>query len=323
MIRRIQSKFVLEVFDGKLSSPKHLAGYLKIYLENIAPENRTATNELIGFLERPLDDRRIIYFGLQYAGTPCGFASLMFYPREAVAIADHVAIDTRVRGIGAFFALVDQISDYLEEVGIVPDYVVAEIMRRSQSLQGEINPAHLVRLLRVIGFRVLKIPYVAPHSGIKDHADRYQSALMVIPRQPINDIPADACRSLVELIYYGHYLKWYSRVWPPAETAIYKSALDKCFAAVARKIDENAFVKLNGTVMAADDVFPGQTVAVHARNYTYSALFLVPIVLTLAISLTQELWLTTGALALSLGFLLVVFLKASWRKNLMRLFRPE
>ena len=205
MVRRIQSKFVLEVFDGKLSNPRHLAGYLKIYLENIAPENRTDTNELIAFLESPLDDRRIIYFGLSYAGTACGFASFMFYPKEAVAIADHVAIDTRVRGIGAFFAFVDLIADYLNEINIVPDYVVAEIMKRTQSLQGDVNPVQLVRLLRLIGFRVLQIPYVAPHSGISEHADRYKSALMVIPRQPINDIPAEACKTLIELIYYGHY----------------------------------------------------------------------------------------------------------------------
>jgi hypothetical protein len=323
MIRRIPSKFVLEVFDGKLSNPKQLAGYLKIYLENIAPENRTDTNELIGFLETPLNDRRIIYFGLKYAGVPCGFASLMFYPREAIAIADHVAIDARVRGIGAFFALVDQISNYLDEVGIVPDYVVAEIMRRSQSLQGEINPIHLIRLLRVIGFRVLKIPYVAPHSGITEHADRYQSALMVIPRQPINDIPAEACKSLVELIYYGHYLKWYTRVWPPAETAAYKTALDKCFEAVKRQIAATPFVRLNGAVVPTDETFPGQDVGTHARNYTYAALFLTPIVLTMAVSLAQELWLAAAAVGLSLFVLLVVFLKASWRLALMKLFRPE
>jgi len=323
MVRRIQSKFVLEVFDGKLSNAKHLAGYLKIYLENIAPENRTATNELIGFLESPLNDRRIIYFGLRYAGVPCGFASLMFYPKEAVAIADHVAIDTRVRGIGAFFALVDSIADYLDQVGIVPDYVVAEIMKRSQSLQGDVNPTQLIRLLRVIGFRVLRIPYVAPHSGIMEHADRYQSALMVIPRQPINDVPADACRRLVELIYYGHYLKWYSRVWPPAQTAAYKSALDKCFETVSRRIGNAAFVRLNGSTVTTEEVFPGQSVAVHARNYTYVALLLVPAILTLAVSLAQELWITASAIAISLAGLLIVFLKPSWRGNIMKLFRPE
>jgi len=323
MVRRIPSKFVLEVFDGKLSNPKHLAGYLKIYLENIAPENRTDTNELIGFLESPLADRRIIYFGLQYAGKPCGFASLMFYPEEAVAIADHVAIDTRVRGIGAFFALVDAIADYLDQVGIVPDYVVAEIMRRSQSLQGDINPAHLIRLLRVIGFRVLKIPYVAPHSGIIEHADRYQSALMVIPRQPINDVPAEACKKLVELIYYGHYLKWYSRVWPATETAAYKSALDRCYAVVARKIGDSAFVRLNGSIVTTEDVFPGRAVSVLARNYVYVALIVVPAVLTLAVSLAQELWVTAGALSMSFVALLIVFLKPRWRRSFMTFFRPE
>lgn len=323
MIRRIPSKFVLEVFDGRLANPRQLAPYLKIYLENIAPENRTDTNELVGFLENPLDDRRIIYFGLQYAGRPCGFASLMFYPKDGVAIADHVAIDTRVRGLGAFFALVDQVSSYLDEVGVVPDYVVAEIMRRSQSLQGDVNPGQLMRLLRVIGFRVLRIPYVAPHSGITAHPDRYQSALMVVPRQPISEIPAEECKRLVELIYYGHYLKWYSRVWPRSQTTRYKSALDKCFEVVSAKIANSSFVRLNGTALAMDDFVAGPGVAVHTRNFTYAAAFLIPVVLTLAVSLAQEFWLTLVTFFASLLCLLIVFIKPSWRQGLMQLFRPE
>jgi hypothetical protein len=300
-----------------------LAAYLKIYLENIAPENRTDTNELIGFLENPLDDRRIMYFGLQYDGVPCGFASLMFYPSAAVAIADHVAIDTRVRGMGAFFALVDQASSYLDEVNIVPDYIVAEVMRRSQSLQGEINPAQLIRLLRVIGFRVLRIPYVAPHSGIMDHPDRYQSALMVIPRQPINEIPAEECARLVELIYYGHYLKWYSRVWPRTRTDSYRGALDRCFEVVARRIADSQFVRLNGALLTPEEYLPGQEVAAHTRNFTYAALFLIPIALTLAVSLAQEFWLSLGTFAFSLAILLCAFLKPSWRHGIMKLFRQE
>lgn len=323
MVRRIHSKFLLEVFDSKLSNLKGLSRYLNIYLQNISPENRTDTNELIAFLEQPLEDQRVIYFGLLYDGVPCGFASFIYYPSHSTAIVDHVAIDTRVRGIGAFFALVDLISDYLTDVGIIPDYVVAEIMRRSQSLQGEVNPAQLIRLLRTIGFRVIQIPYFAPHAGITQQADRYKSALMVIPSQPVNEISADECKRLIELIYYQHYLKWYERVWKRPQTTAYRRALDKCFEVVSKRLSATPFVKLNGAPVTSEDIVVGAGVATHARDYTYAALFLGPVVLTLAISLAQALWLTATAMGATLVGLLVIFAVPRWRQKLMQFFRPE
>src|ERR1700744_1583749 len=122
---------------------------------------------------------------------------------------------------------------------------------------------------------------------------------MVIPRQPLNEIPADECKKLIELIYYGHYLKWYARVWPSYRANSYKGALDKCFEVVSRKIGDSAFVRLNGGVVAVDEAFPGQTAVAHARNFTYVAFLLIPLALTLAISLAQEFWLTIGTFAIS------------------------
>jgi hypothetical protein len=323
MARRIKSKFALDVFDGKLTSRKALIRYIDIYLENISPENRTNTNEMIAFLEEPLPDRRIIYFGLSHADVPCGFAMFILYPTDRAAVVDHLAIDVRVRGVGAFFEFVDLISEYLSENLIFPDYVLVEIMRRSQSLQGDVNPGSLIRLLRVIGFRVVQIPYIAPHTGIIRNPDEYRSALMVVSRQHQSELSREECTRLIELMYYTHYLSWYQKAWDARRVAPYEYALEKCFKRLSERLEKVDFVRLNGAASPPEDGFMRTGIAQHASNYARAAILFAPIALTIVISLTQELWLTASVIAVTLFGLILVFSVPSLRTKFMRIFGLE
>ena len=323
MARRIKSKFALDVFDGKLTSKRALIRYIDIYLENISPENRTDTNEMIAFLEDPLPDRRIIYFGLSHANVPCGFAMFILYPTDRTAVVDQLAIDVKVRGIGAFFEFVDLISEYLTEKLIFPDYILVEIMKRSQSLQGEVNPGSLIRLLRVIGFRVVQIPYIAPHTGIVRNPDEYRSALMVVSRQSQSELSRDECTRLIELMYYTHYLSWYQKAWDDRRVAPYKHALEKCFKRLSERLQTMDFVRLNGAANAPEETFMRAGIAQHAPNYARAAILFAPIALTIVISLTQELWLTASVIGATLFGLVLVFAVPSLRTKFMRFFGLE
>ncbi len=107
--RVLRSGFAVEVFDRARARSADLTSFLQLYLQYLAPEHRTKTNELIDFLENPLPGQVIVYFGLTYHGKPCGIATLMIYTGAQVGIVDHVAITPTVRGFGAFYSLCEGI----------------------------------------------------------------------------------------------------------------------------------------------------------------------------------------------------------------------
>lgn len=321
MTRRLQSQFVLTAFERGREDVKKLKRYLDVYLNNISPENRTDTNELIAFLADPFDDRTIVYFGLEHAGHPCGFATLMYYPKASTVIVDHLAIDASVRGIGAFFSFCELIADFLRHARMTVDYVIVEVMKRSQSLHGDVNPAHLVRLLRFVGFKVAQLEYVAPHSGIVTDAKAYRSVLMVVPMQARLELSADECQRIVELIYFDHYLKWYTRAWTASKVAPYKAALETCYEQISQRLSAVASVKLNGSTGYEEDaLFRGGAVA-HARDYGYAAFILVPVTLTIGLAVVQDVLITGAVLIGTLIAILLAFVMPSWRQRLMRFLR--
>ena len=255
-----------------------------------------------------------------YDSTPCGFSTLMYYRNDKVAIIDHMAIDTKVRGIGAFFAFVDQISDFLTTNNIFPDYVVAEIMKRSQSIEGQINPLHLIRLLRTIGFHVVQIPYISPHTGILDDMEKYRSTLMVIPRHPLTDLPAEECKRLISLIYDVHYLKWYRRAIGTDKMEPYEAALKNCFAYVAANLKKNTLIRLNGSSELSEDGIYRSGFTKHALDFTRTIWVVSPIAVGISISFTQSMWVTAVTISISVLLVLGVFIFQPWRERLMRFF---
>ena len=128
MAWKFKSGFAGEVFDKKRSRSPRLAEYLLIYVQHLAPERRTETNELLEFLENPNSGQIIVYFGLSYRGKPCGFATLMLYPDSGVGVVDHIAIAPTVRGYGAFFSFCEFIADYLETQKQIYNYLISEIL---------------------------------------------------------------------------------------------------------------------------------------------------------------------------------------------------
>jgi hypothetical protein len=299
-----------------------LLKYIAVYSANISPENRTDTNELISFLEHPFEDRRLLYFGLKYDQQHCGFAIAMYYPEDAILIVDHLAIDPSVRGKGAFFEFVYLISDYLESRRIVPDYTLVEIMKRTQSIQGEVKPSELIRLLRIIGFHVVQLPYIAPHYGIAEHVENYRSVLMTFPRQPLAEVPAAECKRIIEMIYFNHYQNWYQRAWPSQKFARYRLSLDACFKSVTGRLSKASFVKLNGGLAPGDEPFVRSGAASHVSDYSFAAFMIGPVVVSLAVALAQALWIAAITLGITLLGLLVIFAVPSWRGWLLRFFRP-
>lgn len=321
MIRRLTSKFTLEAFEAETARAPKLRDYLAIYLKCIAPDHRTDTNELLLFLAEPTNDREVVYFGLSHDGVACGFATFMYYRKDAVGIIDHVAVDTSVRGLGAFFSFCDLIGEFLSARTLACNYVVVEVIKRNQSITGEIDPAHLIRLLRLIGFRAAQFPYVAPHEAILKRRESCDAVLMLASAQPRFELTPEECMRLVRTIYGDHYLKWYSRVWDSDKLEKYKRVVDPILAEISRDVGKRDLIKLNGIKNLAELSLFRPRAGELAANYWHLSIIIVPLVMTIALSLVQELVATAVIVGITLILLLLALLFPGVRGRLLTLFR--
>jgi hypothetical protein len=200
MTRRVKTGFAGEVFDQRRSRSAQLAEYLLIYANYLPPENRTASNELVEFLEKPNPGQTIVYFGLSYYGKPCGFATLMLYEQSGLAIVDHIAIAPTVRGFGAFFTFCDLIAEYLERQKHSYNYIAAEIVLGDRPYTAGLTALTLLRLTRFVGFRLANIPYFAPDVTNVGDKTPNRAALMLLCQPDRAEIQANELLRIVRVI---------------------------------------------------------------------------------------------------------------------------
>jgi hypothetical protein len=322
MAWRLKTGFAGEIFDRTRSRSGRLAEYLLIYTNYLPPENRTASNELVEFLERPNPGQTIVYFGLSYYGKPCGFATLMLYESSAIAIVDHIAIAPTVRGLGAFFMFCDLIAEYLDRQKHSFNYIAAEIVLGGRPYTAGLTPLTLLRLTRLVGFRLVNIPYYAPDIANVEGAESNRAALMLLCQPDRAEIQADEMLRIVRVIYHDHYLAWCERTMKPADFEKYReSALSK-LQEISAYLSREKLVKINGMknlnlpYMVDPHNRPPLTV-IH-----FLILVAIPAVLTILISLAQETALTVSVLAISCA-LYALLLIPRFRLRLLKLFEQE
>ena len=232
----ITSAFALEVFDRRRARSDRLAEFLAIYVQHFGPEHRTPTNELLDFLASPVDGQTIFYFGLTYDGAPCGFATLMYYSEGPIGIVDHLVVAPNFRGYGGFFTFCDLIVRYLEQRQISVDHILAEITLGHGSFVTSLTPAILMRMMRLIGFRVAKAAYWAPDPAILVDTESCRAALLVASRPEREDLPTSEFIHIVRLIYNEHYGKWYERTMARARYVKYQQVAEELFQKIQSSV---------------------------------------------------------------------------------------
>jgi hypothetical protein len=320
-MRRFTSAFAVEVFDRRNARSDRLADFLAIYVQHFGPEHRTATNELLEFLSAPPTDRSIIYFGLTYAEQPCGFATFMYYPDGPIGIVDHLVVAPNLRGYGAFFSFCDLIAAYLESKRMPFDHIVAEVMLNERHVAATIKPALLVRLMRLVGFRVAKTRYWAPDPLIVTDPEACRSALLFASQPERDELPTREFLRLVELIYRVHYAAWYQRTMPSAEFAAYETASSALLAKIRAGVADERRIVLNG-MKNLDLPF---TVDPHApaspSAIIYMALIAIPAAVGVAVAAAQELWVALAAAAGAAAIIALFVLHPRLRRPISRAFQ--
>jgi hypothetical protein len=318
---RFTSAFAIEVFDRRNARSERLADFLLIYVQHFGPEHRTETNELLEFLAAPPSDRTIIYFGLTYNEQPCGFATFMYYPDGPIGIVDHLVIAPNLRGYGAFFGFCDLITGYLERRRLAFDHIVAEVMLNERSLAATIKPMLLVRLMRLVGFRVAKARYWAPDPTIVVDPDRCKAALLFASQPERDELPVSEFLRLVELIYRVHYARWYERTMTAQQFDAYRLAADGLLDKVRTAVGAEREIVLNGMKNLDLPFTLDPTPQANPTALFYIALIAIPAAVGIAVAFAQDLWVAITAAALALLIIALFAGHPRLRRPLLRAFR--
>jgi hypothetical protein len=122
-------KSTYELKRFKSSSAPDFAKALKLYSENIEPEYRTDTSEILFWtdnFEKQFGDSFLI-LGLYLNDVLIGFSEVAVFKEEKLVEVDYIVIDPRYRKNNAFYQFLDQITSFLADENYVFDYVICEV----------------------------------------------------------------------------------------------------------------------------------------------------------------------------------------------------
>ncbi|WP_133256031.1 hypothetical protein [Rhodopseudomonas palustris] len=300
-----------------------MSEFLNLYVLHFGAEHRTSTNELVEFLLSPILGQQITYYGLSYDGNPCGFATFMYYPEGHLGIVDHLVISPNQRGLGAFFSFCDLIARDIEEQRLPVNYLAAEIMLEEGAVATSIAPTSMVRLMRLIGFKVAKARYWAPDTSIVQDRDSCRAALLIASRPDRSTISTPEFVRILELIYRTHYAKWYKRTMRPNQYREYKEAADNLLENMILETSKQKKITLNG--MKNLDLAFSIDPAPRADPPTlfYVALLTIPPAVGLAVAFTQERLVAAVAALLSASLILGFTRHPKLRRLIFKAFRLE
>ncbi|HTV26953.1 MAG TPA: hypothetical protein VMF32_04150 [Xanthobacteraceae bacterium] len=320
-MRRLRSGFAVEVFEQANARSERLAGFLQVYVRNFSPEYRTKTNELLDFLERPPPDRDIVYFGLTYRGVACGFATLMYYPDGPLAIVDHLVIAPNMRGYGAFFTFCDLIANYIEEKPLVFDHLLAEVILSDRATTEHIASTLLIRLMRIVGFRIARLPYWAPDPSIVHDREGCKAALLFLSQPERVEIPAGEFITVVEIIYRIHYSRWYQRVMSSDRFMKYSSTIEAILEEIRSKAALENRIFLNGMKNLDLQFSFDPNPRTDLSTLGYMVLLSIPAAVTVAVALTQDIWVTAVSAAAAVCIIGIFAVHPRLRRPLRKFFR--
>lgn len=316
MGHRRKSGFELDVFDQRPSPRRRLDEFLAIYVSYFTPQHRTDTNQLIHYMQHPLPGRRIIYFGLRYEGLPTGFCVLMYYPKQAIGVFDFMVLAPNRRGHGAFFEFTNLIAEYLESQRIVPNYLVAEVVRSQGQLTHGVTASLLVRLLRFQRFRTAKLPYKAPDPAIVSDPSSCEAFLMLALEPDQSEISASELIRIVELIYLNHYLLWFKGVMAPAEGRAYEQAVRTECTNLCQAARSHEVIVLDGM----RDLEVALEYPSERRDLTLAVAGVTTAVVSTAVALKDQPKVALPLLGVGLMALLVGLRRSRLRRALLGVF---
>ncbi len=287
---------------------------VRIYAEVTPPALRDSTNYLaywIGRYDRVFRGDHLMFFSFYFDNKVVGFSLATYLSSAKLLIIDHIAIAADYRKNDAFFVLAEQIRGYVRHLNLDIMYVATEIDAYGEDAQRPSEGQLLVRLAKLLGFRVAKALYYQPSLGDQNPTSERRTVLMIRPYAHTNtsELSKAEYLNIVHCLYFDHYVRWYADVLEDPKS--YEARVKQLYDQVEASLKRNAPVELNGH--HADGILGGH--APTAKTPTELLRFIFPgvLVILLTAGMISSLilvagldWLTTASLVLLSLFVVVI-----------------
>jgi hypothetical protein len=257
---------------------------LLIYVRYTPPSIRSDSREIAYWLDNFANSfgDSLYIFGFYRNKQLVAYAHATYFPKEYLYFIDYVTIDERYRGgENVFFELVAHMREYLENAHPDYRYGVTEVMNEP----GQDHPSQakksLIRLLKIIGFRVIHAPYFQPRLMLNDSESELSGSLLIYCPSALDRIRSETYLSILRTLYYEHYLRWQSI--EPGTRKLYKKHLDALYSKIEANIRDKSILVVDGYHEARPPLKP--PVATQNRILSFSFQALSAIVLLTAIML--------------------------------------
>lgn len=230
------------------SRDKSIGRALKIYSENINPLIRTDSREILHWLDRyneKFDDRFYIV-ALYLNGNMIGYSQFVYFIREKLVFIDYLAIEENCRKNNTFYEFIEKIKDFFAEEGVEYNYIITEVGYYKEKTEPTEVAKNLIRLLKMIGFGVIKMAYFQPMLGKRNYETEIAGILMVYTPGNLKVLRLETFYLLINTIYYKNYRRWYEEFQNEEERKEYEIHLNNLRGKIELTAKNSKLIEING-----------------------------------------------------------------------------
>jgi hypothetical protein len=241
-------KRTYEIKRYRTANSPDFAKALKLYSDNIEPEYRTDTNEIIYWVdkfEKRFGDSFYV-LGLYLNGALIGYTQMAYFKEEKFVEMDYLVIEKTHRKNNAFSEFVNQIADFLSEENIVFDYIICEVGCYFENREPTEDSKTLIRLLKMSHFGVIKCAYYIPRLGKKNYESQMRAILMIYASGELKQIKKETYLMIIKALLYNYYQRWYYDFFNTSEKKEYQTVLDNVFEKIKKDIENRKTIEING-----------------------------------------------------------------------------
>lgn len=241
-------KSTYEIRHFKNSGDPELIKALALYSQNIEPALRTDSREIMYWIDKYNKSFEDSFFilGFYLNGVLIGFSEIAYFIKERIIIADYLVIEKQFRKNNTFYEFVQKIEEFLLSKNLSVDYVVVEIGYYNEELEPPEKSKHMIRLLKMAGFSVVKCNYYTPSLGINNYESQMKSVLMLYSLDGTKKIRKDTFLQIVHAIYFKYNQRWYNAFLDEDQKIEYQKGLNRLLSKIEKDISKKEFIEING-----------------------------------------------------------------------------
>jgi hypothetical protein len=289
---------------------KELASALNIYSHLTPIHDRTDTNEIIYWSERynkSFDDE-LVQFIIYADQEIIGFSQCVHFKSRNIVVIDYVTIDEKGHDIGLYvLALQIIIRHFLASANV--DFFVTELTKPLEQEKLSADEFHWQETLKLTGFKTAQAPYRQPKLGLENYESNRPGYLVILPTDDADTILKETFISIVRLIYFDHYFRWYEPFLKGSK-ATYTELLQKNISEIEEQLEGRPLIRLNGTKGASSAY--GFEAAENERNKSkntgliYLACFAVLLSLFIALPLFTSISFSNLTTSVAMSYAVIM-----------------